>query len=100
MRTYTLTSDRPFNIEGKICKGVNLVFRGRIKPKAETPKTYKNIGGFRCLETGEYYEREADGVSEFVKFWSACLRRAERYWSMEVETLDAIQAGEMPDEDE
>ena len=51
-------------------------------------------------ETGEYYEREADGVSEFVKFWSACLRRAERYWAMEVETLDAIQAGEMPDEDE
>ena len=54
MCTYSLTSDRPFSIEGKICKGVTLVFRARIRPKAETPKTYKVIGGFRCLERSFY----------------------------------------------
>ena len=27
-------------------------------------------------EAGEYYESECDGVGEYVKFWSACLRRA------------------------
>ncbi len=55
MKTYTLTSDgRPFKINGKLYKGVNLLFRGRISPKAETPKTYKVVGGFRCIERGLY----------------------------------------------
>lgn len=54
MRTYKLTSDRPFEINGKMYKGINLIYRGRIRPKAETPKTYKNIGGFRCMECSPY----------------------------------------------
>lgn len=51
-------------------------------------------------ETGEYYESECDGVGEYVKYWSACLRRAVRYWEMDADTLDAIQDGEKPDEEE
>ena len=51
-------------------------------------------------ETGEYYESECDGVGEYVKFWSACLRRAVRYWEMDTETLDAIQDGVKPDDDD
>lgn len=55
MKPYTLTSDgRPFKINSKLYKGVNLLFRGRIRPKAETPKTYKVVGGFRCIERGLY----------------------------------------------
>lgn len=51
-------------------------------------------------ETGEYYESECDGVGEYVKFWSACLRRAVRYWEMDTETLDAIQDGVKSDDEE
>ena len=55
MKTYTLTSEgRTFEINGKLYKGVNLLFRGRIRPKAETPKTYKVVGGFICIERGLY----------------------------------------------
>lgn len=38
-----------------------------------------------------YYEDELDGIMDTVKFWSECLRRAQRYWSMDVDELDAIQ---------
>lgn len=51
-------------------------------------------------ETGEYYESECDGVGEYVKYWSACLRRAVRYWEMDADTLDAIQDGERADEED
>lgn len=46
-------------------------------------------------ETGEYYEDEGlDGLVEAVKFWRKCLKRAQKYWSMDVDELDAIQNGE------
>ena len=32
-----------------------------------------------------------------LKYWKAGLRRAKRYWSMNAETLDAIQDGELED---
>lgn len=52
-------------------------------------------------EEGEYYEEEGlDSIMEYVKFWSACLRRAKRYWSMDVDKLDAIQSGEQEDDEE
>ena len=55
MKTYTLTSDgHPFKINGKLYKGVNLLFCSHIRPKAATPKTYKGIGGCRCIERGLY----------------------------------------------
>lgn len=51
-------------------------------------------------ETGEYYEVEFDGIINSVKFWRACLRRAKRYWSMDTEKLDAIQDGEIEDQED
>ena len=52
-------------------------------------------------ETGEYYEDEGmDGIMEYVKFWRACLRRAKRYWQMDSDKLDAIQNGDIEDEEE
>lgn len=44
-----------------------------------------------------YYEEDLDGITEWVKFWKACLRRARRYWTMDVDTLDAIQNGDKED---
>lgn len=51
-------------------------------------------------ETGDYYEVEFDGIMDSVKFWRACLRRAKRYWSMDTEKLDAIQDGEIEDQED
>lgn len=43
-------------------------------------------------ETGEYYEDELiDGLVGTVRFWRKCLKRAQKYWNMSVEELDAIQ---------
>ncbi|MBO4719010.1 MAG: hypothetical protein J5658_03950 [Prevotella sp.] len=43
---------------------------------------------------------DADEVREYIKYWKSCLRRAKRYWSMDTETLDAIQDGERDDIDD
>lgn len=51
-------------------------------------------------EENEYYEDEIDGITEYIKFWRACLRRAKRYWSMDVEKLDKIQNGDIDDEED
>lgn len=51
-------------------------------------------------ETGEYWEEEVDGIMDYVQFWRKCLKRAQRYWSMAPEELDAIQDGEKEDEEE
>ena len=56
-----------------------------------------------CYDEDEncYYEDEGiDSIMEYVKFWRACLRRAKRYWAMDVDKLDAIQEGTIEDEDE
>lgn len=48
-----------------------------------------------------YYENESsESIMEYIKFWRKCLRRAKRYWSMDCEKLDAIQDGEIEDENE
>ena len=44
--------------------------------------------------------RDLDDAREWLKFWKANLRRAKRYWSMDSEKLDAIQDGEVEDEEE
>lgn len=51
---------------------------------------------------GKYYEEEGvDSIMEYVKFWRKCLNRAKRYWGMDPDRLDAIQDGEIEeDEDE
>ena len=51
-------------------------------------------------ETGEFYEVEYDGIMNTVKFWRSCLHRAQRYWHMDTEELDAIQNGEKEDNEE
>ena len=40
---------------------------------------------------------DADDIRDTIKFWRACLRRTRKYWEMDVETLDAIQEGEIDD---
>lgn len=50
--------------------------------------------------TKEYYEEEYDGISEWIKFWRACLSRAKRYWEMNPDKLDAIQYGEIEDDED
>lgn len=42
----------------------------------------------------EYLHIDDDDVKDSIKFWKACLRRAKKYWSMDSDTLDAIQNGE------
>ena len=53
-------------------------------------------------ESGEYYEVFFDGIMNYVRFWRRCLRRAEKFWAMDPDQLDAIQNGEAEfhDEDE
>ena len=56
---------------------------------------------FCDADTGEYYEDDGvDGIMNTIKFWRACLRRAKRYWAMDMEKLDAIQSGEIEDDEE
>ena len=41
-----------------------------------------------------------DDAKDWLSFWRANLRRAKRYWSMDTETLDKIQDGEVEDKEE
>ena len=43
---------------------------------------------------------DEDDAKEWLSFWRANLRRAKRYWSMEGETLDAIQDGLLEDKED
>ena len=62
---------------------------------------YGEIEVFFDNEEGEYYEEDGmESIMEYVKFWRACLRRARRYWEMDVDKLDAIQSGEQEDDEE
>ncbi len=47
-----------------------------------------------------YYEEDLDGIAEWVKFWRKCLNRAKRYWTMDIDKLDAIQNGDVDDEED
>ena len=51
-------------------------------------------------EENDHYEVSIDGIMDYIKFWRSCLRRAKRYWVMDVEKLDAIQNGEVEDDEE
>lgn len=51
-------------------------------------------------ESGKYYEAEYDGIMDYIKFWRKCLRRAQKYWTMNVDELDALQNGEVEDSDD
>ena len=51
---------------------------------------------FRDCE--ERIERAYEMGSLFTTEPRACIRRAKRYWSMDVDKLDAIQNGDIDDE--
>lgn len=51
-------------------------------------------------ETGQYYETDYDGITDYLRFWRSCLRRAKRFWNMDPDKLDAIQNGEAEFHDE
>lgn len=68
----------------------------------EDAYTSRNVKDFQLSSTGVLTwvedgrkEREQmfddDEANDYLKFWKSCLRRAKRYWSMDVEKLDAIQ---------
>lgn len=58
------------------------------------------------IETGQLSRNEEeqvyddDDAKDWLSFWRANLRRAKRYWSMNTETLDKIQDGEIEDKEE
>ena len=51
-------------------------------------------------EDGYYEDEGPDGIMATVKFWRKCLRRAQRYWSMDADELDRLQDGETEDTDD
>lgn len=72
--------------------------------------TGRNVRDFRMQSNGTLSWREdgkleveqmfdEDEAREYLSFWRANLRRAKRYWEMDVEKLDAIQDGEIEDEE-
>lgn len=53
------------------------------------------------LSREEVYEHfDDDDIRDTLKFWRSCLRRAKKYWSMDTDTLDKIQEGEIEDKEE
>lgn len=73
--------------------------------------TSRNVKDFRMQSTGTLSWIEdgkmeveqmfdEDDAREWLSFWRANLRRAKRYWSMDVDTLDKIQDGQLEDEEE
>lgn len=67
-------------------------------------RLYKN-GNLKWIEieTGQLSQENVevmfddDDAKDWLSFWRANLRRAKRYWSMNTETLDKIQEGEIKD---
>jgi len=55
-------------------------------------------------QDGEIWEEEYfDSIMAYVRFWKSCLRRARRYWEMDIDRLDALQdpeSGVVDDDDE
>ena len=81
----------------------------------EDANTTRRVANFRIykngklkwieIETGQLSREEVeqvydDDAKDWLSFWRANLRRAKRYWSMNTETLDKIQDGEIEDKDE
>lgn len=42
-------------------------------------------------EENTYYEDTINGISEYIKFWRRCLKRAKKYWEMNSEDIDSMQ---------
>lgn len=54
--------------------------------------------GFAVQNKEQVYDD--DDAKDWLSFWRANLRRAKRYWSMNTETLDKIQDGEIEDKED
>ena len=67
-------------------------------------RIYKN-GNLKWIEieTGQLSREEVeqmfddDEAKDYLSFWRSNLRRAKKYWSMNADTLDKIQEGEIKD---
>lgn len=85
----------------------------------EDAYTTREVKGFNMTQAGEltWWEYETYRISnqqrqereqmvneedarEWLAFWRANLRRAKRYWAMDTERLDAIQDGQINDEED
>ena len=83
----------------------------------EDANTTRMVKDFRLYKNGKltWKEQESYGdkitsesetlmddydAKEWLSFWRANLRRAKWYWSMDIETLDKIQDGEIEDTEE
>lgn len=83
----------------------------------EDANTTRMVKDFRLYKNGKltWKEQESYGekvtsesetmmddydAKEYLSFWEANLRRAKRYWSMDIDTLDKIQDGEIADTEE
>lgn len=58
---------------------------------------YRYNGG-ECRDIIAYWDEEeedyycyVDTITDDIKFWRGCLRRAKRYWGMSCEELDSMQ---------
>lgn len=71
----------------------------------------RNVKDFRLCKNGKLTWTEDGGkeseqmfddddAKDWLSFWRANLRRAKRYWSMNTETLDKIQDGEIEDKED
>ena len=62
-------------------------------------RLYKN-GNLTWVENGVKESEQMfddDEAKDYLSFWRANLRRAKKYWSMNPDTLDKIQEGEIKD---
>ena len=48
-------------------------------------------------EERTYYEDEFDGIMQAIRFWRSCLRRAIKYWEMDLDQLNDIYDEKRPD---
>lgn len=48
-------------------------------------------------EERTYYEDEFDGIMQAIRFWRGCLRRAIKYWEMDLDQLNDIYDEKRPD---
>jgi hypothetical protein len=80
---YTTREVKDFNMteDGILTWGENETFSGKV------------------TQEREQMINEED-AREWLSFWRANLRRAKRYWSMDSETLDKLQDGEIEDEED
>lgn len=77
----------------------------------EDANTTRNVRYFNMTEDGiltwtedEEFNQETmydeDDAKEWLRFWKACLGRAQRYWKMDAVELDRLHDGLIKDKEE